>query len=113
VIQDPADQYIATILSQCDIDGLEVLEIGCGNGRITQDLAKHAKRVVATDPDREALEKAKAMVTGGNVIFLHEPGGVPSLPAGSLDLALYTLSLHTFPRMKCQRACPPQPACSR
>jgi SAM-dependent methyltransferase len=97
VIQDPKNQYIATILSQCDITGLEVLEIGCGNGRITRDLAKYAKRVVATDPDAFALEKAQTLVAAGNVTFIHEPGGVPGLSAGSFDAALYTLSLHHVP----------------
>jgi SAM-dependent methyltransferase len=97
VIQDPTDQYIATILSQCDITGLDVLEIGCGKGRITRDLAKYAKRVVATDPDALALEKAQTLVAAGNVTFVHEPCGVPVLPPGSFDAALYTLSLHHVP----------------
>lgn len=56
MIQDLTDQYIVTILSQCDIYGRYVLEIGCGKGRITRDLAKHAKRIVASDPDAAALE---------------------------------------------------------
>jgi len=97
VIQDPTNQYIATILSQCNIRGMEILEIGCGKGRITRDLAKHAKRVVATDPDSSALAKAQAMVTAGEVTFLHESTGVPSLPAGSFDVVMYTLSLHHVP----------------
>ena len=60
VIQDPTNKYIATILSQYDLSGKDVLEIGCGKGRITRDLAEHAKRLTATDPDGSALEKARA-----------------------------------------------------
>jgi SAM-dependent methyltransferase len=97
MIQDPTNQYIATILSQCDINGLEVLEIGCGKGRITRDLAKHARNVVATEPDLLVLEKAQALVTSGNVTFRQEPTGVPDLPTGSFDVAIYTLSLHHVP----------------
>lgn len=97
MIQDPTNQYIATILSQYDLNGAEVLEIGCGRGRITRDLAKHARRVVATDPDLPALEQAHVSVPAANITFLHEPSGVPDLPAGSFDAAIYTLSLHHVP----------------
>jgi SAM-dependent methyltransferase len=97
VIQDLANQYIATILSQCDITGRDVLEIGCGKGRITRDLAKHAKRVVASDPDAGALETARAAVFADNVQFVHAPTGMPDYPAGTFDLAIYTLSLHHVP----------------
>lgn len=97
MIQDPTNQYIAAILSQCSISGLNVVEIGCGKGRITRDLAKYARSVVAADPDVAALEKAQSLITAGNVVFLQVPTGVPSLPDGSCDVALYTLSLHHVP----------------
>jgi len=44
MVQDPTDQHIKAILSVYDLFGKEVLEIGCGGGRITRDLAKHAAR---------------------------------------------------------------------
>ncbi|OGT96262.1 MAG: SAM-dependent methyltransferase [Geobacteraceae bacterium GWB2_52_12] len=97
MIQDPTDQYIAAILSQCSISGLNVVEIGCGKGRITRDLAKYARSVVAADPDVAALEQAQSLITAGNVVFLQVPTGVPSLPEGSCDVVLYTLSLHHVP----------------
>jgi SAM-dependent methyltransferase len=97
VIQDPTDLYIATILSRCDLSGKHVLEIGCGKGRITLDLAKHARFVVATDPDEAALKAARTSVAAGNVTFLHTPSGMPDFPAGSFDLVIYTLSLHHLP----------------
>ena len=97
MIQDPTNRYIATILSRCDISGKEVLEIGCGKGRITRDLAMHARRVVAIDPDAAALEKARAAIAADNVEFMLAPSGVPDLPAGSFDVVIYTLSLHHVP----------------
>lgn len=97
MILDPTNQYIATIMSHCDLSGMELLEIGCGEGRITRDLAKHAKRVVATDPDTVALEKAQTAIAAGNVEFMQAPAGVPDLPTGSFDLVIYTLSLHHVP----------------
>jgi len=97
VIQDPTNQYIATILSQCDINGKDVLEIGCGKGRITRDLAEHAKRLTATDPDSSALEKARGLLAPAKVDFMLAPDGVPDLPSGSFDVVIYTLSLHHVP----------------
>ena len=97
VIQDPTNKYIATILSQYDFNGKDVLEIGCGKGRITRDLANHARRVTATDPDAMALEAARTNIAAENVIFIQEPTGIPDLPSGSFDMVIYTLSLHHVP----------------
>ena len=100
MLQDPTNQYIATIRSQCVISGKDVLEIGCGKGRITRDLALHAKRVVATDPNAAALEIARKTIDSGNVEFMLAPTGVPDLPAGSFDVVIYTLSFHHVPVME-------------
>lgn len=97
MIQDPTNQYIATILSRCDLAGKEILEIGCGKGRITRDLAQYAGLVVATDPDVAALEYARAVIVVDNVQFVHAPAGIPDFPSGSFDLVIYTLSLHHVP----------------
>lgn len=97
MIQDPTDRYIATIRANCDVDGKDILEIGCGKGRITRDLARHCKRVVATDPDGAALDIARATIAAGNVEFIQAPTGVPDLPPSSLDLVIYTLSFHHVP----------------
>lgn len=98
MIQDATDQYIATILAHCPLSGKKVLEIGCGGGRITRDLARHAGSVLATDPDGKALAKARAAVTAANVQFRQAPSGVPEdLSPASFDLVIYTLSLHHVP----------------
>lgn len=99
MILDTSSQYIAAIRSRCDLEGRELLEIGCGSGRITRDLAQYARRVIATDPDAFALVKARASVTTANVEFLQAPTGVPDLPVASFDLVLYTLSLHHVPEV--------------
>lgn len=97
MIQDPTNQYIATILSQAQVRGKELLEVGCGKGRITRDLARHAARMIATDPDGAALEVARANITADNVEFVLAPDGLPDLPAGTFDMVIYTLSFHHVP----------------
>lgn len=97
MIQDPLNRYITTILSQCDLSGKNVLEIGCGTGRITRDLVKHARRVVATDPNADVLVKARSAIDADNVVFIQTPGGLPDLSAEGFDVVMYTLSLHHVP----------------
>lgn len=97
MIQDPTDQYIQTITAHCDIKGKAVLEVGCGKGRITRDLAKHAGRVVAVDPDVHALDVARAAVAAVNVEFRLMPEGMLDFLPKSFDMVIYTLSLHHVP----------------
>lgn len=97
MIQDPTNQYINTILSHCPLKDRDVLEIGCGKGRITRDLARHARRVVASDPDPVPLDAARKNVADGRVEFRHAPQGIPDFPPASFDVVIYTLSLHHVP----------------
>lgn len=97
MIQDPTDQFIRTISAHCSVSGKDILEIGCGAGRITRDLAGVAARIVATDPDAAALARARRQVRAANVAFMLCENGVPDLPAQSFDMVIYTLSLHHVP----------------
>lgn len=102
MIQDPTDQYIATILAHADIVGKAVLEVGCGTGRITRDLARYAARVVAVDPDVAALAQARQRVSAANVTFraIAPDFGDFFAVAGEetrFAAVLYTLSLHHVP----------------
>lgn len=97
MIQDPTDEYIRAITAHCGLAGKEVLEVGCGAGRITRDLARHAARVVAVDPDEAALAQARTAVPASNVRFLPMPDGVLDFPPATFDVVIYTLSLHHVP----------------
>jgi len=97
VLLDPTDQFIENITRACDVDGKSVLEIGCGAGRITSDLASRAREVVAVDPDAVALRRARAQVTTGNVVFLEATAEPLELPGRSFDAAVFSLSLHHVP----------------
>jgi malonyl-CoA O-methyltransferase len=46
-----------------DVDGLRVLDVGCGTGRYCELLAKRGARVVGIDPSKKMLECAKAKIT--------------------------------------------------
>lgn len=52
----------------------ELLDIGCSSGLHIRHLARKAKRVVAIDVDRVALEVARQKVKSSRVTFLHYDG---------------------------------------
>ena len=56
-----------------DFAGKSVLEIGCGDGRLTWRYAKYAARVTAIDPDAVKFAKAQAGLSQGleHVTFLN------------------------------------------
>ncbi|WP_321365724.1 class I SAM-dependent methyltransferase [uncultured Desulfuromusa sp.] len=100
MILDPDNKYIEAINSHASLTGATVLEIGCGNGRISRNIAEYASRVVATDLNPTVLEQAKQNIQASNIDFLYTPDGTPDLPVRSFDLVIYTLSLHHIPKDK-------------
>ncbi|KIX15307.1 class I SAM-dependent methyltransferase [Dethiosulfatarculus sandiegensis] len=69
-----------------------VLEIGCGDGRITSLLAKEVKSLTAVDPDDACLERARQAVLG--VDFQVGSGEELKFQDRHFDLVIFTLSLH-------------------
>jgi len=99
VIQDATDQQIKAIQKLAPVTGKTVLEIGCGKGRMTHDLAKFAGQVFASDPDLAAIKAAQEKIRAEHVQFLHSPTGIPPLSA-PVDMVIYALSLHHVPVKK-------------
>ena len=94
MILDPDNKYIQAINTHTPLAGAPILEIGCGTGRMTGDMAEYAAKIVATDLNEAVLEQAKKNITAENVEFLYTPDGFAKLPEQSFDLVIYTLSLH-------------------
>lgn len=57
---DPEEQETQALLKIAgDFTGRRVLEIGCGNGRLTRRYAGQAGSVDAIDPDSERIARAR------------------------------------------------------
>lgn len=55
---DPEGTEIEVIHELVDFSGKKVLEVGCGDGRMTRRYADRAVLVLALDPDAEKIERA-------------------------------------------------------
>ena len=60
VIKDPEGNETSTLHAMVDFKNLNVLEVGCGEGRLTWRYASSAAQVTAIDPDGKAVETARA-----------------------------------------------------
>jgi len=75
-LQDPEGIEMKAVLKHLSFDGKDVLEIGCGDGRLTFKYAEMARRVVAIDPSRRASRKPRVI---NQRIFI---GGLSSASEG-------------------------------
>ena len=59
---DPEGRELQTFLKHTSLKDKKVLEVGCGDGRITFKYAALAKHVIAIDVNTEEIEKAKSKI---------------------------------------------------
>jgi 2-polyprenyl-3-methyl-5-hydroxy-6-metoxy-1,4-benzoquinol methylase len=59
VLLDPDNLEIQALSRLVDFSGKKILEIGCGDGRLTWHIAPLAHRVIAIDPKPERIEQAR------------------------------------------------------
>jgi 2-polyprenyl-3-methyl-5-hydroxy-6-metoxy-1,4-benzoquinol methylase len=56
---DPENNETRALLDLVDFSGQRVLEIGCGDGRLTWRYADRAEHVIAIDPKADPIMRAK------------------------------------------------------
>jgi 2-polyprenyl-3-methyl-5-hydroxy-6-metoxy-1,4-benzoquinol methylase len=56
---DPENNETRALFDMADFSGQQVLEIGCGDGRLTWRYAERATHVTAIDPFAEGISRAK------------------------------------------------------
>lgn len=58
---DPERVELEALDRLVDLDGRRVLEVGCGNGRLTYRYANRTTYVLGVDPDAAAIADARAV----------------------------------------------------
>lgn len=95
-VLDPEGAHLAALLRLADFEGARVLEMGCGDGRLTPGLAERAAFVLAFDPEAEAIEAAKERLPAElqqRVEFRAAAAESIEIPPGSFDLVVFSWAL--------------------
>ena len=95
-VLDPEGAHFAALQRVADFAGASVLEVGCGDGRLTVPVAKQAASVFAFDPDEDAVEAAREdlpVELAGRVTFAVASATAIEIPRSAFDLVLFSWSL--------------------
>lgn len=95
-VLDPEGAHLAALRRLGDYRGRRVLELGCGDGRLTPGIARDAASVLAFDPDAEAVERARQSLPAElaqRVSYQVASGKEIELEPVSFDLAVFSWSL--------------------
>jgi len=96
MVVDPDGVELETILGLVDLRERQVVEVGCGDGRLSFACAQAGARVFGFDPDENAIEGARAETPRSlrkRVSFEVADAAEIDLPSRKFDLALFSWSL--------------------
>lgn len=92
-MKENSDQKIyEKIVKYTNLRNKSILEIGCGDGRISSLLFRESESIIAVDPDEKKIRQAKTHIPG--VDFRIGSGEKLNFPDSFFDQVLFTLSLH-------------------
>jgi predicted RNA methylase len=95
-VLDPEGAHLAALRRLAAFRGRRVIELGCGDGRLTLPVAAEAVRVLAFDPDAEAVDRARRSLPAelaGRVEYRVASGREIEVERRSFELALFSWSL--------------------
>ena len=95
-IVDPEEHEVAVLRRLVTFRGMDVLDLGCGDGRTARRIARTAASVVGVDPDPQRIAQARdAGPENGScdVRFVTEDAVKLDLPAAKFDAVIFTRSL--------------------
>jgi ubiquinone/menaquinone biosynthesis C-methylase UbiE len=84
------------------VAGLHIIDVGCGEGRLTRALADRGAQVTGIDPF--IAETAWTAQGSGRYRLVKAPADALPIPDQSADLVLFVFSLHHVPGAKLQGA---------
>lgn len=93
---DPEGVHLSALRRLADLRGARVLEMGCGEGRLTAGIAEEATHVLAFDPDAELVEKARTALPAelaARVLFRVSAAEQLEIEPASFDLVIFSWSL--------------------
>jgi 2-polyprenyl-3-methyl-5-hydroxy-6-metoxy-1,4-benzoquinol methylase len=95
-VLDPEGAHLAALRRVADFRGAEVLEVGCGDGRLTIGIAEDAATVFAFDPDEDAVARARATLpaeVADRVTYAAAEAAAIEIPRSEYDIVVFSWSL--------------------
>jgi ubiquinone/menaquinone biosynthesis C-methylase UbiE len=95
-VLDPEGAHLAALRRLGDFRNQRVLELGCGDGRLTLGIATDAASVLAFDPDAQAVERARRTLPeelADRVAYRVASGKEIEIEPQSFDLVVFSWSL--------------------
>jgi len=93
---DPEEVELRALRPAASWRHARVLEIGCGDGRLTRRLARIGAKVIAIDPDRDAIRSARRTLPKAyarRVRYAVGTAGRLEFPSRSFDIVVFAWSL--------------------
>ena len=95
-VLDPEGVHLDALRRLGDFSARRVLEMGCGDGRLTVGIAEDAEHVLAFDPDAErvaAASRALPIELAERVSFQVASGKEIGIEPHSFDIVVFSWSL--------------------
>ena len=95
-VLDPERAHLAALLRLADFAGRRVLEMGCGDGRLTVGIARAGATLLAFDPDAEAIARARRSLTAelaARVRYRAASAQEITVERSAFDLVVFSWSL--------------------
>ena len=95
-VKDPTGVEARVLAELADFEGKRVLEIGCGDGRMTWLYAEQAREVLGVDSDEEAIRDARTALPdrlADRVEFRVADAQALDVPRQRFDIAFLSWSL--------------------
>jgi len=95
-VLDPEGAHLAALRRLGDFRGRRVIELGCGDGRLTLGIAAEARGVLAFDSDAEAVDRGRRSLHAElerRVTYRVASGTEIEIEPAAFDLAVFSWSL--------------------
>jgi ubiquinone/menaquinone biosynthesis C-methylase UbiE len=92
-LRDPEGIELSHLVNAIQIDGKNILEIGCGDGKFTFQYSGIARKVFGIDPEISELKIAKRNQRSLNTYFIQSKAESLPLPTQNFDIVIFASSL--------------------
>jgi ubiquinone/menaquinone biosynthesis C-methylase UbiE len=93
--RDPEYAELSHLINACSLVGKDILEIGCGDGKLIRQYAQFPRNITGIDPEAEDLKTAVQADNRSNTParYLQAEGEHLPFPTHAFDIAIFASSL--------------------